>query len=102
MITSQVPVDRWHELIGVPTLADAMLDHVVHNAYRRLAGESLGKRPFSILRPRACATAARPTGGASKAVDKAATLSAMKGTLRPLFHRSPTVLTAPEKPNFAR
>ena len=45
MITSQVPVDRWHDLIGVPTLADAILDRVIHNAYRiELAGESLRKR----------------------------------------------------------
>jgi DNA replication protein DnaC len=45
VITSQVPVDRWHDLIGVPTLADAILDRVVHNAYRiELAGESLRKR----------------------------------------------------------
>src|ERR1700728_382313 len=45
IITSQVPVDRWHDLIGVPTLADAILDRVIHNAYRiELAGESLRKR----------------------------------------------------------
>jgi DNA replication protein DnaC len=45
VITSQVPVDRWHALIGVPTLADAILDRVIHNAYRiELAGESLRKR----------------------------------------------------------
>ena len=44
MITSQVPVDRWHDMIGVPTLADAILDRVIHNAYRiDLAGESLRK-----------------------------------------------------------
>jgi DNA replication protein DnaC len=44
IITSQVPIDRWHDLIGVPTLADAILDRVVHNAYRiELAGESLRK-----------------------------------------------------------
>ena len=45
VITSQIPVDRWHDLIGVPTLADAILDRVIHNAYRiELAGESLRKR----------------------------------------------------------
>ena len=45
VITSQVPVDRWHDLIGIPTLADAILDRVIHNAYRiELAGESLRKR----------------------------------------------------------
>ena len=44
ILTSQIPVARWHELIGVPTLADAVLDRVVHNAYRiELAGESLRK-----------------------------------------------------------
>jgi DNA replication protein DnaC len=44
IITSQVPVNRWHDLIGVPTLADAILDRVIHNAYRiELAGESLRK-----------------------------------------------------------
>jgi len=44
MITSQVPVDRWYEIIGDPTLADAILDRLVHNAYRlELSGESLRK-----------------------------------------------------------
>jgi DNA replication protein DnaC len=32
VITSQVPVDRWHEIVGNPTLADAVLDRVIHNA----------------------------------------------------------------------
>ena len=46
LITSQVPVDRWHEIIGDPTLADAILDRIVHAAYRiDLDGESLRKRP---------------------------------------------------------
>jgi DNA replication protein DnaC len=48
IITSQVPIGRWHDLIGVPTLADAVLDRVIHNAYRiELAGESLRKRAAS-------------------------------------------------------
>ena len=48
IITSQVPINRWHELIGVPTLADAILDRVIHNAYRiELTGESLRKRASS-------------------------------------------------------
>lgn len=34
LVTSQMPVDKWHELIGDPTLADAILDRLVHNAYR--------------------------------------------------------------------
>jgi DNA replication protein DnaC len=45
IITSQVPINRWHDLIGVPTLADAILDRVIHNAYRiELSGDSLRKR----------------------------------------------------------
>jgi DNA replication protein DnaC len=45
LITSQVPVDRWHDIVGNPTLADAILDRVIHNAYRiELAGESMRKR----------------------------------------------------------
>ena len=47
IITSQVPVDRWHDMIGIPTLADAILDRVIHNAYRiDLAGESLPQAAF--------------------------------------------------------
>src|SRR5215475_13108340 len=45
IITSQIPVDKWHELIGDPTYADAILDRIVHNAHRiDLAGESLRRR----------------------------------------------------------
>ena len=45
LITSQIPVDRWHDLIGDPTLADAILDRIVHNAHRlTLRGDSLRKK----------------------------------------------------------
>lgn len=45
LVTSQVPVDHWHDVIGDPTLGDAILDRLVHNAYRiDLKGESLRKR----------------------------------------------------------
>ncbi len=45
LIASQLPVDHWHEYIDNPTLADAILDRVVHNAYRvELRGESMRKR----------------------------------------------------------
>ena len=44
MVTSQFPVEHWHEIIGDPTLADAILDRLVHNAHRlTLMGESLRK-----------------------------------------------------------
>ena len=44
-MTSQLPVDHWHEIIADPTLADAILDRLVHNAYRiHLKGESMRKR----------------------------------------------------------
>ena len=45
LITSQVPVSRWHEVIGDMTLGDAILDRVVHRAHRiELKGASLRKR----------------------------------------------------------
>jgi hypothetical protein len=45
IVTSQIPVDRWHDVIGDPTYADAILDRLVHNAHRiNLGGESLRKR----------------------------------------------------------
>jgi len=45
LITSQIPIDRWHDLIGDPTLADAILDRIVHNAHRiQLRGDSLRRK----------------------------------------------------------
>ena len=44
LITSQIPVDRWHDLIGDPTLGDAILDRVIHNAHRlQLSGRVLAQ-----------------------------------------------------------
>jgi DNA replication protein DnaC len=54
LITSQFPVNQWHEIIADPTVADAILDRLVHNAYRiELKGESLrkGKTPPSENEP---------------------------------------------------
>ena len=49
MMTSQLPVEHWHEIIGDPTLADAILDRLVHNAHRlTLKGESLAKPKPSV------------------------------------------------------
>jgi len=44
LITSQLPVDKWHDIVGEPTFADAILDRIVHNAYRlQLDGPSMRK-----------------------------------------------------------
>src|SRR6187397_178943 len=45
IVTSQVPVEHWHDVIGDPTLGDAILDRLVHNAHRlQLSGESMRKQ----------------------------------------------------------
>lgn len=45
IVTSQIPVDQWHEVIGSPTLADAIMDRLVHNAHRlNITGESMRRR----------------------------------------------------------
>ena len=42
ILTSQIPVESWHAQIGDPTIADSILDRVVHNAYRlKMNGESM-------------------------------------------------------------
>jgi DNA replication protein DnaC len=44
LITSQLPIDKWHDIIGEPTFADAILDRIVHNSYRlQLDGPSMRK-----------------------------------------------------------
>jgi DNA replication protein DnaC len=49
IITSQLPVDHWHEQIGDPTIADAILDRLVHNAHKiNLKGGSLRKKYASL------------------------------------------------------
>ncbi len=69
ILATQVPVDRWHAVIGDPTYADAILDRIVHTAYRiELKGESLRK--------------ARPDGGPP----------ATSGIDQPASHRKETTL----------
>ena len=42
---ARIPVDRWQDLIGEPTLADAILDRIIHNAYRlQLSAAGRGAR----------------------------------------------------------
>ncbi len=50
IVTSQLPVEHWHEAIGDPTLADAILDRLVHNAHRlQLSGESMRRKATKPL-----------------------------------------------------
>lgn len=45
IVTSQIPVELWHDIIGDPTLDDAILDRLVHNAHRlQLTGEGMRKK----------------------------------------------------------
>lgn len=45
IVTSQLPVGKWHEFLAEPTLADAILDRIVHNSYKiELKGESMRKK----------------------------------------------------------
>jgi DNA replication protein DnaC len=44
LVASRLSVDTWHEMIGDPTLADAILDRLIHNAHQiNLKGDSMGK-----------------------------------------------------------
>ena len=56
IVTSQLPVTHWHEYLGQATLADAILDRLVHNAYKiELKGESMRKQKSPLT--------AQPTSG---------------------------------------
>jgi DNA replication protein DnaC len=47
--TSQLPLEEWHDVIGDATLTDAILDRLVHNAYKiNLRGESMRKRQAKL------------------------------------------------------
>jgi DNA replication protein DnaC len=49
LVTSQIPIENWHAVLGDPTLADAILDRLVHNTYRvNLSGESMRKHKKSL------------------------------------------------------
>ena len=51
IVTSQLPVEHWHEALEDPTLADAILDRLVHNAYKmNLRGESMRKSQGRLTR----------------------------------------------------
>jgi DNA replication protein DnaC len=49
LVTSQFPIEKWHDVIGDPALADAILDRLVHNAYKiNLKGASMRKRKAKL------------------------------------------------------
>jgi DNA replication protein DnaC len=55
LIASQLPVEQWHETIGDPTIADAILDRLVHNAHRlNLKGDSMRKTHSSLTENETC------------------------------------------------
>jgi DNA replication protein DnaC len=50
IVTSQVPVKSWYEIIGERTVADAILDRLIHNAHRmQLMGESMRRKRSKLL-----------------------------------------------------
>jgi DNA replication protein DnaC len=51
IVTSQLPLSRWHAYLGEATLADAILDRLVHNAYKiELKGESMRKKKSPLTK----------------------------------------------------
>jgi DNA replication protein DnaC len=70
LIASQLPVKAWHDLIGEPTFADAILDRLVHNAYRlELEGQRSMREPEpdgQAQTPMPSAANPKPAKGARK------------------------------------
>jgi DNA replication protein DnaC len=53
IVASQLPIENWHENIGDPTIADAILDRLVHNAYKiNLKGPSVRRKHNSLTKPK--------------------------------------------------
>ena len=52
LVTSQLPIEKWHDILGDPTFADAILDRLVHNAYKlKLRGGSMRKKQGKLTQP---------------------------------------------------
>ena len=78
LITSQLPTDTWHEVIAEPTFADAILDRLIHNAYRlALEGPSIRK-----IRAEEEMAAAAGVEAAAMAETSAASAKPTKGSKR--------------------
>jgi DNA replication protein DnaC len=51
-VTSQIPIEKWHDILGDPTFADAILDRLVDNAYKlKLKGGSMRKKQPKLTQP---------------------------------------------------
>ena len=49
LVTSQLPIEHWHEQIGDPTLADAILDRLIHSSHKiKLKGDSTRKKNANL------------------------------------------------------
>ncbi len=55
IVASQLPLENWHDNIGDPTIADAILDRIVHNAHRiNLKGDSMRKKRSTLTQTDTC------------------------------------------------
>ena len=51
IVTSQVPIKSWYEIVGDPTIADAILDRRIHNAHKiKLKGDSMRKKQGNLTK----------------------------------------------------
>ena len=51
IVTSQLPIKSWHEIVGDPTIADAILDRLIHNAHKiKLEGDSMRKKQGNLTK----------------------------------------------------
>ena len=55
IVASQLPIESWHDNIGDPTIADAILDRLVHNAHKiNLKGDSMRKKRSDLTQTDTC------------------------------------------------
>ena len=51
VVTSQLPIKSWYEIVGDPTIADAILDRLIHNAHKiKMKGESMRKKHGNLTK----------------------------------------------------
>jgi DNA replication protein DnaC len=82
LVTSQLPLEHWHEALGDPTLADAILDRLVHNAYKiTLTGDA--------MRTRLATSKTRRTPGLTRAKQGGGGLRACRTHLETTSRRAP-------------